>query len=937
MGYLRQSNSIVKMAAITLPFLLSAGCAVLTVDVDVYKGALANQQEIQTKQLAAMTMAAKPILEGLSNRLRLSITQELKASKTNLDHISLHANVADILGLYEDVGVNTNSAPVVAIVTALRETHRDFTNSAAAFTTNRNLTNEVSTNWLAYKQIASSLLNYSSQLPKPAVEAIKSLPENASDLQEATTAALAVQTSTAQVGSLQGGRLDDGIETIIRRYLNRAAAIYDTSKDPDAKLYRRQLWISCVDFAEKVKFIADNQSSATLQPGYSRYIIALQAIGNSILSLADALQERFTFQNNVLDTTNGFSALSAATNYLAHSSASARTFPVPGATNNPPAQLSLLIDELKDIQIAATLEGQTNLASHAQAAIALATAYHADSIYILPTMAYLRSSYPATTLQKNDDGLWHNMLADQSWRSLPAPFGGWVANAHINGDDARAQAETDKQFWQTINQIRVAGSGITSYVLTKDDIGNWYIKSYTADPTPIIEGAKSLALTTAGPTALASPKGVSLPVKSPATNAEPALLAKELGIITDAYAVQTLQDGTNLVLTTTNLIGDLRVQLGQARPLSFTNVFTNSVFLFWTNPVPLTFSNAFTGGTFQHDFTNTASSTTGLQFSDLLSNATSYSSNDLANSMSNTSQETNISRTLTNNSLRGFGVMFSKPGTVVSSNRFLLSLPETSSTPVLTATNSVRFTIVTSPQAQGASPFTTNLVLGFTNFSTSILTNYVSIPILSSNLGTAESVVGASNHYTALVYDFATNSVTVVHVWTNGFIHLLTNTFTSSIANTSPGTYTNTLQWTLTNTSAINFGFFPSNSPALWLFLTNFFNSTNATTIEPSGDINLDFLQTSYDRYVRSPATNLATKIFSPHATTNALAIADYELALLQQWDEVINKVALSGTPDQKRIVVQYVAPQIRALARRRLDAMKAYTDGLKLLAQSQQ
>ena len=46
-----------------------AGCAVLNVEVDVYKGPLANHDEIQLEQIAAMAVAAKPLLHELSYQL----------------------------------------------------------------------------------------------------------------------------------------------------------------------------------------------------------------------------------------------------------------------------------------------------------------------------------------------------------------------------------------------------------------------------------------------------------------------------------------------------------------------------------------------------------------------------------------------------------------------------------------------------------------------------------------------------------------------------------------------------------------------------------------------------------------------------------------------------------------------------------------------------
>jgi len=45
------------------------GCAVLTVDVDVYKGPLANHEDVQVEQMAAMAIGAKPLLVELRDML----------------------------------------------------------------------------------------------------------------------------------------------------------------------------------------------------------------------------------------------------------------------------------------------------------------------------------------------------------------------------------------------------------------------------------------------------------------------------------------------------------------------------------------------------------------------------------------------------------------------------------------------------------------------------------------------------------------------------------------------------------------------------------------------------------------------------------------------------------------------------------------------------
>ena len=58
--------------------------------------------------------------------------------------------------------------------------------------------------------------------------------------------------------------------------------------------------------------------------------------------------------------------------------------------------------------------------------------------------------------------------------------------------------DIDKQNWQTINRVKVKGTGQTNYVLVKDDIGNWYVKNYSAKPDKIIESTKNLLLFSAG-------------------------------------------------------------------------------------------------------------------------------------------------------------------------------------------------------------------------------------------------------------------------------------------------------------------------------------------------------------------------------------------------------------------------------------------------------
>jgi hypothetical protein len=62
---------------LVLAVALLAGCAALTVDVDVYKGPLANDEEVQLEQVAAMAMGAKPLLIELRDTLEKSSHERL--------------------------------------------------------------------------------------------------------------------------------------------------------------------------------------------------------------------------------------------------------------------------------------------------------------------------------------------------------------------------------------------------------------------------------------------------------------------------------------------------------------------------------------------------------------------------------------------------------------------------------------------------------------------------------------------------------------------------------------------------------------------------------------------------------------------------------------------------------------------------------------------
>lgn len=177
-------------------------------------------------------------------------------------------------------------------------------------------------------------------------------------------------------------------------------------------------------------------------------------------------------------------------------------------TENAEDVLDRLISALQYQQIRVKQSDPTGTAAKAfQQAIDSAYEYRSGMAYLRPAGAYLRNSYPATSLQ-GDPGLgWVNRLGQQARRTIPL-FDQFLATT--GQKDLKIQSEIDKQFWQNINSVRVAGAGKTNYVLAKDDIGNWYIKAYSADPKPIIDAATSLAKFSLGANVPASTQKLSM-------------------------------------------------------------------------------------------------------------------------------------------------------------------------------------------------------------------------------------------------------------------------------------------------------------------------------------------------------------------------------------------------------------------------------------------
>lgn len=351
-------------------------------------------------------------------------------------------------------------------------------------------------------------------------------------------------------GGFAHGRLNDGLETLIEKYLKQTE-LCGPNNDGELRIARQRLSDALVHFAQKMLFVANNKSlvsppksnkgliSGTLDllsrgivgdrvtdwlkearpwglaslEDTDKHTLILQAVGNSILVQADALhqerrhgeqlKEHYEKEEAVLRAT--LDRISLADQNPADVNAIKVVLSEYSAAKGTK---SYTAKDIRDVWITlleyehdlALRNGDKARAGQARDAINAARKKREGMIFIRPAMAYLRTSFPATSLQANPNLTWDNMLGGHAARSIPfAPQIGEFLDPDAKRN-ARITAEIDKQFWQNINRVRVAGGGNTNYAVVKDDIGNWYVKGYSSNSEDIIESAKNLAIFAAGGT-----------------------------------------------------------------------------------------------------------------------------------------------------------------------------------------------------------------------------------------------------------------------------------------------------------------------------------------------------------------------------------------------------------------------------------------------------
>lgn len=174
--------------------------------------------------------------------------------------------------------------------------------------------------------------------------------------------------------------------------------------------------------------------------------------------------------------------------------------PSSGVYESPQNVMDDIIAMLRHRQIEAVERFGSGSDQDTKATKALEAAYQHRSrmLYIRPSSAYLRTSYPSTSLQNDPNLTYDNMLLQQGMSALP--FSSQVRDVldPVVTQDRLLTAELDKQFWQNINRVRVAGTGFTNQAAVKDDVGNWYVKQYYGDTDKIFQSAAHLGLYSLG-------------------------------------------------------------------------------------------------------------------------------------------------------------------------------------------------------------------------------------------------------------------------------------------------------------------------------------------------------------------------------------------------------------------------------------------------------
>jgi hypothetical protein len=372
-----------------------------------------------------------------------------------------------------------------------------------------------------------------------------------------------------QSGPLDGGRLPEGLQTLIQQYLAAANGSRDFANRINLK-EGEHLLAGLTQFGQKTASLGNLAPLISKVSGndVKRYISVLQGVGNSVLVHVDELkqsarhEEQLKKRGRIVATalynqigTNLVNGSALDTNLWKSEEFDAREAAEQLVTELRAEYVRLLRESEVPIKLDTTLAMETSQAvTNAKATVTItqpaqtntvslewsgpdvktntaakvmaksptsdglaryrealerAIEIRAGLIHLRPASSYLRSSYPASTLRRSTLTT-GNMLSQQAMRQIPLVGG--LADGY-NNQDLKTFLELDQQSWQNVNKVRVAGAGDVNYAIAKDDVGNWYVKAYETDPGRIFRSMRNMAAFSLGGTF-----GHQLPIRSSSTD-----------------------------------------------------------------------------------------------------------------------------------------------------------------------------------------------------------------------------------------------------------------------------------------------------------------------------------------------------------------------------------------------------------------------------------
>lgn len=529
------------------------GCAVLTVDVDVYKGPLSTHPSLQLEQACGMVDGARLVLEQVRDSIRKDNPSEVE------DLLEYPVRyIGHMLALYEDApskettdqalrmgdaavrwrlaehdpvaAIEARNATVDAGLTLLESLGTETSVEVTAF-------DELSrTMWRALdpealKQAASQLgleVDADSGLPLgPASESTKrakrvELLRSASHASRTHPLAGDVGPRAFErvAGYFDASRPGPGLNKVVREYRQKQD---ETTSDAlidvvTAFATRILAFTNAQPLLEPTQpgwftdFVTDSWNNAVGADRSvlrsraaigSKYLSVMQAIGNELLAQVDAAAARREAPEQRVSDAFVKNTLRHGADLTAQGSGETPSSPpvavtLAELTVAARAELYRAQRQLADAHAAAgddAAKAKAVASAEAtiracEAAIRTADELRQSQVFILPAAAYLKSAVRTTRVQDGTAVGSKNELLGHAQRMQPLdaliPDG--------SAAEAEVRKELDRQSWQNINQVRVAAGGDTTYALVKDDVGNWYVKGFSGDPQPIIDGTTAIAL-----------------------------------------------------------------------------------------------------------------------------------------------------------------------------------------------------------------------------------------------------------------------------------------------------------------------------------------------------------------------------------------------------------------------------------------------------------